>query len=307
MATDVLGVTVKVGEQREIGSLSVVPLLAVAGEGPAYLTGPEAFEAGLIEVSELDPPQVPSLAVFNLAEVPLLLVEGETLLGGSQNRRMNVTVLCPPKARTIVPVSCVEAGRWGVEQPVSRSRRHSPVSLRAAKTASLAPLAAAGRSRRSDQRRVWEEVASQSMIHGVASKTSALEDVGDALEDRFAEELGELEPLADQIGVAYASGGRVLGLDLFDRPATLAKYLKGIVAGIALDAYAGSTVKGTKESVERFLVEIDRTDRDVAPGVGLGEELRLCGDVVGTGLSFEDILVHLAAFAAPTLVGGMLE
>ena len=109
------------GEQREIGSLSVVPLLAVAGEGPAYLTGPEAFEAGLIEVSELDPPQVPSLAVFNLAEVPLLLVEGETLLGGSQNRRMNVTVLCPPKARTIVPVSCVEAGRWGVEQPVSRS------------------------------------------------------------------------------------------------------------------------------------------------------------------------------------------
>ena len=101
------------------------------------------------------------------------------------------------------------------------------------------------------------------MIHGVTSRTSALEDVGDALEDRFAEELGELEPLADQIGVAYASGGRVLGLDLFDRPATLAKYLKGIVAGVALDAHAGSTVKGTKESVERFLVGIDRTDRDV--------------------------------------------
>ena len=307
MATDVLGVTVKVGEQREIGSLSVFPLLAAAGEALAYLTGPEAFEADLIEVSELDPPQVPSLAVFNLAEVPLLLVEGETLLGGSQNRTMNVTVLCPPKARTVVPVSCVEAGRWGAERPVSRSRRHSPVSVRAAKTASLAPLAAAGRGRRSDQPRVWEEVARQSVIHGVASGTSALEDVGDAIEDCFAEQLEELEPLADQIGVAYASGGRVLGLDLFDRPATLAKYLKGIVAGIALDAYAGSTVKGTKESVERFLVEIDRTDRDVAPGVGLGEELRLCGDVVGTGLSFEDILVHLAAFAAPTLVGGMLE
>ena len=307
MATDVLGVTVKVGEQREIGSLSVVPLLAVAGEGPAYLTGPEAFEAGLIEVSELDPPQVPSLAVFNLAEVPLLLVEGETLLGGSQNRTMNVTVLCPPKARTIVPVSCVEAGRWGVEQPVSRSRRHSPVSLRAAKTASLAPLAAAGRSRRSDQRRVWEEVASQSMIHGVASKTSALEDVGDALEDRFAEELGELEPLADQIGVAYASGGSVLGLDLFDRPSTLAKYLKGLVAGFVLDAAQGPVGKSTKVSIERFLVEIDRTDRDVGPGVGLGEELRLSGDVVGTGLSYEDILVHLAAFPSPALVGGVHE
>jgi hypothetical protein len=307
MASDVLGVIVKVGERMEIGSLSVFPLFAVAGEGPAYQTGPEAFEAGLIEVSELDPPQVPSLAVFNLAEVPLLLVEGETLLGGSQNRTMNVTVLCPPKARTIVPVSCVEAGRWGAERPVSRSRRHSPVSVRAAKTASLTPLAATGRGRRSDQGRVWEEVARQSMIHGVASGTSALEDVGDAIEDRFAEQIEELEPLADQIGVAYASGGSVLGLDLFDRPSTLAKYLKGLVAGIALDAAQGPVGKSTKVSIERFLVEIDRTDRDVGPGVGLGEELRLSGDVVGTGLSFKDILVHLAAFPPPTLVGGMLE
>jgi hypothetical protein len=65
--------------------------------------------------------------------------------------------------------------------------------------------------------------------------------------------------------------------------------------------------KSTKVSIERFLVEIDRTDRDVGPGVGLGEELRLSGDVVGTGLSFKDILVHLAAFPPPTLVGGMLE
>jgi hypothetical protein len=303
MASDVLGVAVKVGERMEIGSLSVFPLFAVAGEGPAYLTGPEAFEAGLVEVSELDPPQVPSLAVLNLAEVPLLLVEGETLLGGSQNRTMNVTVLCPPKDRTIVPVSCVEAGRWGAERPVSRSRRHSPVSVRAAKTASLAPLPAAGRGRRSDQRRVWQEVSRQSMIHGVASATSALEDVGDAIEDRFAEQLGELEPLAGQIGVAYASGGSLLGLDLFDRPSTLAKYLKGLVAGIVLDAAQGPVGKSTKVSIERFLVKIDQVERDVGPGVGLGEELRLSGDVVGTGLSFKDILVHLAAFPPPSLIG----
>jgi hypothetical protein len=307
MALDVLGVAVKVGKQRVIGSVSVFPLLAAAGEGPGYLTGPEAFEAGLIEVSELDPPQVPSLAVFNLAEVPLLLVEGETLLGGSQNRTMNVTVLCPPKVRTIVPVSCVEAGRWGVERPVSRSRRHSPVSVWAAKTASLAPLAAAGRGRRSDQRRVWEEVARQSMIHGVESGTSALEDVGHAIEDRFAEHIGDLEPLADQIGVAYASGGSVLGLDLFDRPSTLAKYLTGLVAGIALDAEQGPVRRSTKVSIERFLAKIDQVERNVGPGIGLGEELRLSGDVVGTGLSFEDVLVHLAAFPSPTLVGGMVE
>ena len=70
-------------------------------------------------MSELDPPEVPSLAIFNLALVPILLVEGEMLVGGDQNRTMNVTVLCPPQVRTVVPVSCVEAGRWGKRRTVS--------------------------------------------------------------------------------------------------------------------------------------------------------------------------------------------
>ena len=40
----------------------------------------------MIQVSELDPPEVPSLVIFNLALVPILLVEGEMLVGGDQNR-----------------------------------------------------------------------------------------------------------------------------------------------------------------------------------------------------------------------------
>jgi len=298
MATDVLGVAVEVGSRVEIGSLSVFPLQGTFTGGPVYLTGPEAFDAGLIQVSELDPPQVPSLAVFNLAEVPVLLVEGETLVGGSQNRTMNVTVLCPAKARTVVPVSCVEAGRWEAARPVTRSRRHAPASLRATKTASLDPLAA-GPGRGSDQGRVWDEVDRQSMTHGVGSATRALEDVHDVMEDRVVTQLDQLEPLADQVGVACAVGRTVIGFDLFDRPSTLARYLKGIVAGIALDAPTSPAPKGTKVAIERFLAGIDSTDREVGPGVGLGKELRLSGAVVGTGLSCEDILLHLAAFPAP--------
>ncbi len=56
------------------------------GETP-YLTGPEAYEAWLIEVSELDPPEVPILAVTNLGDVPILLVEGEMLIGGTRIER----------------------------------------------------------------------------------------------------------------------------------------------------------------------------------------------------------------------------
>ena len=133
---------VTVGDGLEIGGLCVFPLTSVNVDGPAYLTGPEAYGAGMIEVNELDPPVVPFVAITNLADVPILLVEGEMLVGGDQNRTMNVTVLCPPLARTVVPVSCVEAGRWGARRSMSASRRHAPGSLRAMKT----PTSSRGRA-----------------------------------------------------------------------------------------------------------------------------------------------------------------
>ena len=56
-------VEIELGDELVIGGLSVFPLTGASETGPAYLTGPEAFEAGLIQVSELDPPEVPSLAI----------------------------------------------------------------------------------------------------------------------------------------------------------------------------------------------------------------------------------------------------
>lgn len=154
----VFNIELEVGDRQDIGGLGVFPLTGTRTASPPYLTGPEAFEAGLIEVSELDPPEVPSLLVTNLADVPILLVEGEMLVGGDQNRIMNVTVLCPPKSIIIVPVSCVEAGRWGARRAVSASSRHAPGSLRSIKTTTLEPRGGHASDRRSDQGRVWEEV-----------------------------------------------------------------------------------------------------------------------------------------------------
>ena len=45
-------VDVELGDEVVIGALSVFPLTGVRESGPAYLTGPEAFEAGVIQVSD---------------------------------------------------------------------------------------------------------------------------------------------------------------------------------------------------------------------------------------------------------------
>jgi hypothetical protein len=70
----------------------------------------------------------------------------------------NVTVLCPPNTRIVVPVSCVEAGRWGARRTMSGSNKHAPGSLRAAKIANLETRSTDASARRSDQRPVWDEV-----------------------------------------------------------------------------------------------------------------------------------------------------
>jgi hypothetical protein len=292
-------VEVELGDEVVIGGLSVFPLTGARETGPAYLTGPEAFEAGLIEVSELDPPEVPFLAIFNLALVPILLVEGEMLVGGDQNRTMNVTVLCPPQARTVVPVSCVEAGRWGQRRIVSASSKHAPGSLRAAKTANLEPRSENASSRRSDQGRIWDEVERQSIAHDVFSATAALHDVQEEIEDRLAPELEKIRTVPGQIGVICTVGEQVVGLDLFDKPSTLERYLGGIISGHALDAPVRRSNADPIRAIEHFLAQIDGTGRDIGPGVGLGEEIMLRGEVAGIGLIYERSLVHFAAFPIP--------
>ena len=292
---------VKVGMGVQVGGLSVFPLMSVRVDGPPYLTGPEAFEAGLINVSELEPPKVPFLSIGNLAEVPILLVEGEMLVGGDQNRTMNVTVLCPPQTRTVVPVSCVESGRWGARRTISASNRHAPGSLRATKTTNLEPRTSDTAGRRSDQHRVWGEVDRQSYAHSVHSETAALDDVQEQIEDRIAAQLDLVEPVTGQIGVICTIGDHVVGMDLFDKPSTLEKYLRGIIAGHALDAPTPVESSDVIRAIERFLALVGTSTRETGEGVGLGEEVLLRGAVAGIGLAYEECLVHLAAFPIPVM------
>jgi hypothetical protein len=55
---------------------------------------------------------VPELKLINDADRPVLLLDGEELVGAKQNRILNVTVLAGAHSTIVIPVSCVEAGRW---------------------------------------------------------------------------------------------------------------------------------------------------------------------------------------------------
>ena len=87
-------------------------MLAPMLSEPEWLTLAEAGDR--VQVTEIDEAgSVPNLKVANMADRPLLLLDGEELVGAKQNRILNTTVLVAARTETTIPVRCIEQGRWG--------------------------------------------------------------------------------------------------------------------------------------------------------------------------------------------------
>lgn len=295
MGIAVLGLDVSVGEAVMAGHLQLFPLFGCDGNGLSYVTGVRAMATDVAAIHEDETgASVGELVVDVSGAYPVLLVEGETLLGAKQNRTLNITVLCPSNARTVLPVSCVEQGRWGEEQPVYRSDRHASAKLRSIKTSGIST------DRGSVQGEVWAEVSRKVEEFQVDSPTEALEDAFEAADRKVDDQLADLQPAAGQTGMCACAGGKVLALDIFDQESTLDEYFRSLVAGYALDAVVESELHCDVEEVERFLEQVAKADVGAVPATGLGEELHIAApELSAHGLRVGRVLVHLAAFPVP--------
>jgi hypothetical protein len=128
------------GDPVRHGPLTMIPLLGSEAKDPGWLTLVEAGDAVTVtEVSEAG--TVPFLRVTNDTEQPVLLLDGEELLGAKQNRVLNTTILVTARSTVVIPASCVEQGPWAY-----RSQRFGSAgttlfaSLRAKKAARVSPL-----------------------------------------------------------------------------------------------------------------------------------------------------------------------
>jgi hypothetical protein len=159
------------GEPLAHGPVTVIPLLAPGAPDPGWLTLAEARDAVTIEeVSEAG--AVPTLRLTSAADRPVLLLDGEELIGARQNRVLNTTVLVAAGARLTIPVSCVEQGRWAYA-----SRRFAAgdstlyASLRAQKAAQVTRSLRTKGKHASDQGEIWARLSLKAADHEVQSPT----------------------------------------------------------------------------------------------------------------------------------------
>ena len=207
----------KIARKQVHQNLTIFPLLAPDGIEPEYLTLEQALDQSLIQITELDTEgSVPELKLKNLGKKSVLIIEGEELVGAKQNRIVNSSFLIAGKTEVVIPVSCVEQGRWSYRsESFVSGKRMMHASLRRVHQEDVKNSLKRGRGYRSDQGRIWDNIAEKVDRMEVHSPTGAMADVYESYEDPLFESLKEFQLIEWQVGAVFAINGKILGLEGF--------------------------------------------------------------------------------------------
>lgn len=267
-----------------------------------YLLLDEALDRDLAHVTEVSQAgSVPELSFVNDAPQKVLLVDGDELVGARQNRIVNISILVGPGKKLVIPVSCVEQGRWSYRSAkFTAAKRSLFASAKARKMASVSREMRDSGSRRSDQREVWDSIRCRIDLNNVQSETAAMGDIYESLEKDLARYEKAFATQANQAGAVFTTGGRVIGLELFDAPEAFAKCFAKMVRAYAMDAREAPRAvdkDAALADVRSFLDAMLKATATTYAALGEGEDVRLAGSgIAGGGLVEGDRVVHLAAY-----------
>jgi hypothetical protein len=300
LANYLSGVTV--GEPMVYQNLALFPLRHSGAREAGYLTLDQALAAGAARVTETSTSgSVPELQFTNKGSLPVLLLDGEELIGAKQNRVLNLTILAPGEKTIRIPVSCVEAGRWSQRTAdFTAAPRTQFAEGRRKKLARVSESMARSGIAHSDQGEVWDDIAVKAARLHAASATSAMADIYEHHAGRVEDYAAAFTAAEGQVGALFALNGEVNGFDLFDAPSTLAALLPKLVRSYALDAidaWSEGIKPPTAEVAPRLLLAAAAAVGQGFPAVGLGEDFRLTGKgFSGAALVLDGRIIHLTGF-----------
>ena len=299
--------SLSIGSPTSVDGLSVYPLLRSAAPAPFYDTLSDAVRAGTLHISEVsDTGSVPELRVVNDGARPVLIIDGEELVGAKQNRIVNLTVLVPELATLTLPVTCVEAGRWRhVSKEFSPADRAYHSSGRRSKLGQVSMSMRTHNRPMSDQSAVWSEIAQKSERMGARSDTGAAAAMYEQRSHALDKMIASIETVEDQVGAVFTIRGMIAGLDVFDSPRTWAQTMPKLLRSYGLDAL-DSAIGGDGFAMPdptRFVEAVSRATCTVYPAVGAGQDLRFeGGGIVGAALETTMGVVHTVAFPSSDVV-----
>ena len=264
------------------------PGLALAVE-----TLDEARARGALVIEEHARATVPTIVADNRGGMHVLLLAGEIVVGGKQNRVVaEDTLLGPKSGPRDVLVFCVEQGRWS-----------GPATTFGGRSDLAAPALRSQLAARPSQATVWAEVSRSVAAAAAPASTSNYQSVFDKSEVQAHQQTVEraIAPKAPAgaRGAAVFVGDRLLGVDLFHDATLFAREWTKLLRAHALETYervaATPAESGIRSRVAGLLAAAAVTPGTVRANAGVGAlfELRIDRARVAALLAAEQV-VHVA-------------
>ncbi len=326
MAGEVSGASgYKALEPIRHGNLTVFPVVASksyhTGE---FLTLDEGLRSGEVVVTEYgnvrglirrhpvpaaqrDVAQVNRLVLINNSKRPLLLLAGEIVTGGKQDRVIGKDRIVPAESDPVdLSVFCVEPGRWVAtsehfgtsgEMYGSKSEGDKGASM----TMMAQPSVRAKAMGEKDQNQVWAEVqkqreavmvtAGQATVPAIAGTSSYArvmenEDVKERV-DAVAKPIEQnyqslIKQLRDRnaVGVVVALNGRIIWADVFASTDLLEKYWPKLVRSYASEAVVTRAKGGeaSEKQAQAFLEDMEGRREMIESEPGIYRHTEINGD-----------------------------
>ena len=301
----------KVLEPIRHGNLAVFPVVAAKSYPTSeFLTLDEGLRSGEVLVTEAgsvqglirrQPPngirhdgaEVNRLVLVNNSKRPLLLLAGEIVSGGKQDRVIGKDRIVPPESDPIdLSVFCVEPGRWvatsehfGASEAMYGKNVGGPVHGAANPPMAMMaqPSVRAKAMADKNQNEVWNEVNKQKAamtveVAGVApqvetemAQTSSyakvnenaevkkqLDAVAKPIEQSYQSLIGQLRD-RNAVGVVVAVNGRIIWADVFASTDLLAKYWPKLVRSYASEAIVtrAKEMEASEKQAQAFLGDME--------------------------------------------------
>jgi len=287
----------EVGKPLSYRNLTIVPVyFSKSQDKTEYITLEDALKQNWIEITEMEGGRVPQVRITNNSKHMIYLMGGEILTGCKQDRILAGDILLAPGTKDLlVPVFCVEQGRWNF----TSANFYSKENLGTFKLRSAAQTKAP-----SAQSEIWNQIASENRKMGVASDSSAYQAAYDKEENKA--EIARIEQTfqnvphlyEDTTGVIIGLAGRIVSADIFANEDLFKKQWPKILKSSALSSIscnlAGSiTQKEAVELLQKFF-DLNYTQK---PGLDLGIEYTYTDQSLNiSSLIHKNKVVHLAGF-----------
>lgn len=141
----------------EEDALAIYPIIGDDLAAADLLTLDEGLNAGLVTIRDIG--EVRAVLVTNKSAKPLLILGGELIRGGKQDRVYDADLIIAPKSQQEVAVYCVEPGRWSGDYNFGKVS--SSGEGKQSEGAIAPPLVRERATINQDQQGVWSAVAYQ--------------------------------------------------------------------------------------------------------------------------------------------------